>query len=138
MEGLPATPAQLEAAIDATWGPGLPTARKLEIFDQFWTTIDQRFATFQGIDRFVISLIKKRADGTFETTAVAEYIKGQKGELSGDKTLTLVPTGDSELLGYLNGKTLEVGFSGSGTPPTVAWIAQVTLDFHVIAQKNIL
>jgi len=44
------TPAQLEAAIDATWGPGLPTARKLEIFDQFWTTIDQRFATFQGIE----------------------------------------------------------------------------------------
>jgi len=38
------------AAIDAAWGPGLPTARKLEIFDAFWNTIDQRFAAFQGID----------------------------------------------------------------------------------------
>jgi Peptidase family S41/Tricorn protease C1 domain len=37
-------------AIDATWGPGLPTERKLEIFDAFWTTIDERFAAFQGLD----------------------------------------------------------------------------------------
>jgi hypothetical protein len=39
-----------QAAIDATWGPGLPTERKLEIFDKFWTTIDERFAAFPGID----------------------------------------------------------------------------------------
>jgi Peptidase family S41/Tricorn protease C1 domain len=38
------------AAIDATWGPGLPTERKLKIFDAFWTTIDERFAAFQGLD----------------------------------------------------------------------------------------
>jgi Peptidase family S41/Tricorn protease C1 domain len=41
---------QWQQAIDATWGPGLPTERKLEIFDTFWTTIDERFAAFQGID----------------------------------------------------------------------------------------
>src|SRR5829696_1600690 len=39
-----------QSAIDATWGPGLPTERKLEIFDEFWTTIDERFAAFQDLD----------------------------------------------------------------------------------------
>jgi len=39
-----------QAAIDARWGPGQPTERKLEIFDAFWKTIDERFAAFQGID----------------------------------------------------------------------------------------
>jgi hypothetical protein len=41
---------QWREAIDARWGPGLPTERKLEIFDTFWTTIDERFAAFQGLD----------------------------------------------------------------------------------------
>lgn len=31
-------------------GPGLPTERELEIFEEFWTTIDQRFAAFQDLD----------------------------------------------------------------------------------------
>src|SRR5215207_1081214 len=44
------TPAQLNGAIDATWGNGLSTARKLEIFDTFWTTVDRELATFQGIE----------------------------------------------------------------------------------------
>ena len=35
------------AAIDATWGAGLPTADKLNIFDTFWDAIDQEFACFQ-------------------------------------------------------------------------------------------
>jgi hypothetical protein len=39
-----------DGAIDAFWGPGLPTARKLQIFDQFWQTIDSYFACFQGIE----------------------------------------------------------------------------------------
>jgi len=39
-----------QAAIDVRWGPGAPTERKLELFDQFWKTIDERFAAFQGID----------------------------------------------------------------------------------------
>lgn len=46
----PPTVQDWAAAIDARWGPGLPTERKLEIFDDFWTTIDERFAAFQGID----------------------------------------------------------------------------------------
>ena len=45
-----AGPADWRAAIDAAWGPGLPTARKLEIFDLFWKTVDERLATFQGIE----------------------------------------------------------------------------------------
>lgn len=39
-----------QPAINARWGPGLPTQRKLEIFDEFWTTIDERFAAFHGLD----------------------------------------------------------------------------------------
>jgi hypothetical protein len=42
-------PSQWAAAIDATWGPGLPTARKLEIFDTFWTTIDEHYPSFAAI-----------------------------------------------------------------------------------------
>src|SRR5438045_2321018 len=34
--GAQAPHSRWQAAIDATWGPGLPTARKLEIFDAFW------------------------------------------------------------------------------------------------------
>ncbi len=30
--------------IDSTWGPGLPTATKLEIFDKYWREIDSAFA----------------------------------------------------------------------------------------------
>jgi C-terminal processing protease CtpA/Prc len=45
-----APPSAWATAIDTTWGPGLPTERKLEIFDAFWTTIDERFAAFQGLD----------------------------------------------------------------------------------------
>ena len=37
-------------AIDSTWGAGLPTIEKLEIFDIFWQTIDEHFAAFQGLD----------------------------------------------------------------------------------------
>src|SRR4051812_26797743 len=39
-----------QAAIDATWGPGLPTARKLEIFDAYWKTIDEKYAAFHDLD----------------------------------------------------------------------------------------
>jgi hypothetical protein len=35
--------------IDSTWGPGLPTAEKLAIFDLFWNTIDQSFACFNNL-----------------------------------------------------------------------------------------
>jgi hypothetical protein len=37
-------------AIDSTWGPGLPKAQKLNIFDTFWGTIDREFACFNGIE----------------------------------------------------------------------------------------
>lgn len=40
------TPADWRRVIDSTWGPGLPTAIKLEIFDTFWTLIDQKYAGF--------------------------------------------------------------------------------------------
>jgi hypothetical protein len=35
--------------IDSTWGPGLPTAEKLAIFDLFWNTIDSSFACFNNL-----------------------------------------------------------------------------------------
>jgi hypothetical protein len=39
-----------QEAIDATWGPGLPTARKLEIFDGFWKAVDEKYAVFHDLD----------------------------------------------------------------------------------------
>ena len=39
-----------QAQIDATWGPGPPTERKLEIFDTFWNAVDQQFPGFPGLD----------------------------------------------------------------------------------------
>ena len=44
------TPAERRAAIDAVWGPGLPTSVKLQIFDTYWNYVDARFPAFQGID----------------------------------------------------------------------------------------
>ena len=38
------------SAIDSTWGPGLPKAQKLSIFDNFWGTVDRQFACFDGIE----------------------------------------------------------------------------------------
>lgn len=44
------TPAERRQAINAYWGPGPSTAEKLQIFDEFWTYVDVKFAAFQGID----------------------------------------------------------------------------------------
>lgn len=93
-------------------------------------------ATFQGIDQFVLTLTPP--GGTAQ--AVAKYDKTNKiGTLSADgKVMTLVPTADLELISFLNNTTLTVGMGGSGTPPNAAWTSSVMLDFHVLAQKNVL
>ncbi len=39
-----------DAIIDSTWGSGLPTSEKLEIFDSIWTVIDYKYACFQNLD----------------------------------------------------------------------------------------
>jgi hypothetical protein len=36
--------------IDTTWGPGISTTEKLQIFDNFWNTIDQHYAGFNNIE----------------------------------------------------------------------------------------
>jgi len=38
------------AVIDATWGEGLPTDKKLEIFDYFWKKVDEEYPSFHNID----------------------------------------------------------------------------------------
>jgi hypothetical protein len=38
------------ALIDSLWGPGLPTATKLEIFDTFWILVDREYAGFPYLD----------------------------------------------------------------------------------------
>jgi len=35
--------------IDSTWGPGLPTDQKLQIFDGFWNNVDQYFGGFPNL-----------------------------------------------------------------------------------------
>lgn len=39
-----------EAIIDSRWGMGLPTATKLQIFDQWWEEIDLRFGMFHNLE----------------------------------------------------------------------------------------
>jgi hypothetical protein len=39
-----------QAAIDSTWGSGLPYGEKQAIWLNFWTTIDENFACFNGLD----------------------------------------------------------------------------------------
>lgn len=38
------------AVIDSTWHEGQPTEEKLQIFDIFWNTINNKFACFQDLD----------------------------------------------------------------------------------------
>jgi hypothetical protein len=44
------TIAEWHHLIDSTWGEGQSTAQKLQIFDNFWNAIDQRYAGFAGIE----------------------------------------------------------------------------------------
>ncbi|MCB1322087.1 MAG: T9SS type A sorting domain-containing protein [Leptospiraceae bacterium] len=52
---IPKKPGHYSAAdwaevIDSTWGTGLPTQQKLQIFNTFWDAIDSDFACFHNID----------------------------------------------------------------------------------------
>jgi hypothetical protein len=38
------------AVIDSTWGPGLPTTTKLQLFDNAWNILNQDFAAFHGLE----------------------------------------------------------------------------------------
>jgi hypothetical protein len=49
-EASPSAGERWREGVDRTWGPGLPTAEKLRIFDHFWQTIEWQFAAFQGIE----------------------------------------------------------------------------------------
>ena len=44
------TAADWRALIDSLWGPGPPTATKLQIFDTFWNLIDRQYAGFPYLD----------------------------------------------------------------------------------------
>jgi len=44
------SPQDRRQAIDAYWGPGLSTADKLTLFDQFWQYADAKYAAFQGVN----------------------------------------------------------------------------------------
>jgi len=35
--------------IDSTWGPGMPTATKLSVFDSFWNLVDQTWSGFPNL-----------------------------------------------------------------------------------------
>jgi len=39
-----------KAVIDSTWGEGMPTAKKLELFDYCWNLIDREYPSFYNID----------------------------------------------------------------------------------------
>jgi hypothetical protein len=100
----------------------------LSMADPSTTTVN-----FEGIDRLTLSV----TSGTQEVT-VAEYVKGS---VPVSRSITLAPTGNVNLLPYLSGKGLMVKVSGTGIPPGplgTSWTPQLLLDFHVIAQHNVL
>ena len=43
------TPEKWREVIDSTWGEGLPTETKLEIFDKFWKSVDEGYPSFYNI-----------------------------------------------------------------------------------------
>ncbi len=43
------TKVQWRQLIDSVWGPGLPTADKLKIFDDYWTLVDQHWGGFHNL-----------------------------------------------------------------------------------------
>jgi hypothetical protein len=45
-----------QALIDSVWGPGLPTAQKLAIFDTAWDTLNAKFVAYQNLDVNIDSL----------------------------------------------------------------------------------
>jgi hypothetical protein len=42
--------------IDATWGQGLPTAQKLQIFDRWWNEVDLQYGAFHHFDPDIFAL----------------------------------------------------------------------------------
>jgi hypothetical protein len=44
------TKADWRKLIDSVWGPGLPTADKLVVFDYFWNTVDQKWGGFANLE----------------------------------------------------------------------------------------
>lgn len=100
----------------------------LSIVNPSTTTVN-----FEGIDRLTLSV----TSGTQDVT-IAEYVQGS---VPATKSITLVPTGSVNLIPYLSQKKLSVKVSGRGIPPGplgTSWTPQLELDFHVIAQHNVL
>ena len=99
-------------------------------------------SNFDGITNATLSVTPPSGSG-LPTTAVATYVKGDatRGSLSADgRTITLTPIDSTNLLPYLTQKSISISLSGTGTPPGPvggSWSADVTLDFHVVAQKNL-
>ena len=55
------SPAKFTAAdwrprIDATWGQGLPTAQKLQIFDRWWNEVHLQYGAFQNFEPDIFAL----------------------------------------------------------------------------------
>ncbi len=110
-------------------------AAKLSVGEGSTTTVD-----LEEVDVLVVSLT---APGGTASVDVARYDRNAGvGTLSQDhRTITLAPVTQENLLGYLSQKTFKVTVSGSGKPPGpigTSWIPEIALDFHVIAQQNVL
>jgi hypothetical protein len=94
--------------------------------------------TFAGIKTASIAISAPPGNTNLVTQVVASYDQARDGP-AGD-TLVLAATQEINLIPYLSSKTLVVDLTGSGVPPGplgVTWTADLTLDFHVIAQKNL-
>jgi len=56
------TRADWQDAIDSIWGFGLPTATKIDIWDNFWNAVDDSFACFIDLDSNIWDTIWNRYD----------------------------------------------------------------------------
>ena len=50
------TAADWRPIIDATWGQGLPTAQKLQIFDRWWNEVHLQYGAFQNFEPDIFAL----------------------------------------------------------------------------------
>jgi hypothetical protein len=102
---------------------------------------------FRGITEAKLKLLPP-AGSALPATDVAVYRTAAAGTgpavgtLSADgRTITLAATEKPNLLPYLHAQSLTLNLSGSGTPPgpvgAGTWSPTITLDFHILAHKNL-
>jgi hypothetical protein len=92
--------------------------------------------SFSGITAASLAVVPPSGSALPPVT-VAGYDQARDGPA--DAALVLTASGGADLLPYLGARTLRVVLTASGTPPGPAgstWTADLTLDFHLVAEVH--